>query len=104
MPVTKKSNFISKETNPGCGIDHEKVITISSSPATHRLRTFYKHTAKEEKRKKKKIDMDSEKSQLGFASSNRKKKSYFLCQVHCWLQTFPASFAHLHFERIFLGN
>lgn len=49
--------------------------------------------------------MDSEKSQLGFASSNRKKKkNHFLCQVHFWLQTFPANFAHLHFERIFLGN
>lgn len=82
MPVTKKSSFISKETNPGCGIGHEKVIAISSSPATHRLRTFYKHTAKEEKGKKKekKIDMDSEKSQLGFASSNRKKKVTFFAK------------------------
>jgi len=54
VPVTEEGNLISKETNPGCGIGHEKVIAVSTSPATCRLRTICENTAKEKKEKRKK--------------------------------------------------
>lgn len=72
VPLTEERTLISKEKNPDCGEGHEKVTAVSSSPAAHRLRTS-KHTVKERK-KVKRNDMDSEKPQLGFTSSNRKKR------------------------------
>lgn len=53
VPVPEEINLIAKETNPGCGAGRENVVTVSSLSAAHRLRTICKHTAKDEKKKKK---------------------------------------------------
>lgn len=74
VPVTEESNPISEETDPGCGIVQEKVVAVSSC---NQQPTGWEQFESTQQKKKKKRKV-SEKSQLGFASSTRKKKSFSL--------------------------
>lgn len=99
VPVAEESNLICEETNLGCGIGQEKAVAVSSSPATHGLRTVCKHAARGKNK-----EMQIQRNHSLVLHHPLERKNPFLCQGHCWLQMPPASFAHLHFERIFLAK
>lgn len=99
VPVTEESNPISEETDPGCGIVQEKVVAVSSC---NQQPTGWEQFESTQQKKKKKGKFQRNHSLVLHHPLERKNP--FLCQVHCWLQMLPASFAHSHFERIFLSQ